>query len=517
MTMPALGSDALPNPGDLFEGKYRIERLIGKGGMGAVFSAQHELLQKRVAVKFLLGDIVTNPEAVKRFQNEAVSASKIQGDHVAQVMDVGTAHASGLPFMVMEFLDGGDLSQLLEQRGPLPVEDAVDYVLQGLEAIAQAHKQKIVHRDLKPANLFLARRPDGSSTIKVLDFGISKQSNPFSNTGNHGLTSTKSVLGSPLYMSPEQLRSAKNVDERADIWSLGVILFELLTGHVPFNGDSLGELFVSILEQPIPRVSQIRPDVPQALDEAILRCLQRPLEQRFSNVGELAYALAQCAPPRAIPSIERIMTTLGVHPGSMGALPVPMRGPEPSFVGFGTGAGGSGAFQAGAQTGPGQPGASTQNNWGRTGSGVHGAPPPKSKAPLYAGLAVVGVVLLGGLGGVGYWAKHRNDGATAGGTGTTTTTEPTVSAPPTNVNLPPPPSATIPVNTAGVQPTVTTTNTPPTDSAKVTHTGSPTGKLTGTKPPASVASSVASAPPPPPPPPATTGTKPFDPFAAGRR
>lgn len=510
--MPAMGTDALPNPGDVFEGKYRIERLIGKGGMGAVFVAQHELLQKRVAVKVLLGDIVTNQEALRRFQNEAISASKIQGDHVAQVMDVGMSRA-GLPFMVMEFLEGGDLSQLLEQRGPLAVEEAVDYVLQALEAIAQAHKERIVHRDLKPANLFVARRPDGSSTVKVLDFGISKQSNPFAATGNHGLTSTKSVLGSPLYMSPEQLRSAKNVDERADIWSLGVILFELLTGRVPFNGESLGELFVAILEQPLPRVSQIRPDVPQGLDDAIQRCLQRPLEQRFANVAELACALAPCAPARALGSVERVMTTLGFQPGSMGAIPVPARGPEPSYAGIAPGL----ATPSGArQTGPGALAQGTVSQWQRgTGSGAQAVgTPPRSRAPLLVGLAFLLVTLVGGAAVAAYFVKHRGGVAVASSASALVqTADPTASGGPVGAG-----QTSMPVPNTEIVPLAMSVAPTSTHRAEhktiVGHTAS-----SGAKPPLSeTAKPSASAPvvSHPPPPPATTGAK-FDPFATGRK
>ena len=171
MTMSS-GEEHLPQPGEVLAGKYRIERIIGKGGMGAVLSAQHELLGQRIAIKFLLGEIAQNPEAVARFNNEARNAFKIQSEHVCRIMDVGTER--GMPFMVMEFLEGEDLSQMIERGGALPVEDAVDYVLQALEAIAQAHALGIVHRDLKPANLFLHRRTDGSTIVKVLDFGIAK-------------------------------------------------------------------------------------------------------------------------------------------------------------------------------------------------------------------------------------------------------------------------------------------------------------------------------------------------------
>lgn len=492
MTMSPYGSEdhSLPKLGDLIVGKYRIEKLIGKGGMGAVFAAQHELLGQRVAVKFLLGDIVTNPEAVQRFLNEARNAAKIQSEHVCRVMDVGTAE-NGLPYMVLEFLEGLDLSQRLEQHGPLGVEEVVDYTLQALEAIAQAHALGIVHRDLKPANLFLARRADGGTTIKVLDFGIAKASNPFGEAGNHSLTSTKSMLGSPLYMSPEQLRSAKNVDARADIWAVGVIMYELLTGTVPFNGETLGELFIAILEQPAPPVMHRRGDVPQVLSEAISRSLVRAPEQRFQNVSELAQAIAPCAPGRAFASVERITSTLGMprpstvmpqasngynpHAQSSGGY----RPPSPSYVDQNAPVGtntGSGAHNL-------PPQASTNGSWGNTA----GEPPQQRKAPMIAGIALAAVVVLGLIGvGIVKVVAHRS---------TATATTATASAPtttPTSVM-----SATATTNTAATAtPTVDTSKiATPTNTAKVA-TGTPvnthaTATNAGTKSPGSA---IASAP-----------------------
>ena len=288
----------LPVPGDLFAGKYRIQRLLGRGGMGAVFAAHHEGLNKRVAVKFLLAEAASNEEAKARFKQEAQSASGLRNEHVAQVYDVSTGEDGGLPFMVMEYLDGQDLSQLLETQGWLPPEVACDYLMQALDAIHAAHRAKIVHRDLQPSNLFLARLEDGSTVVKVLDFGISKAQNGLGPMSG-ALTSTKAMLGSPLYMSPEQLRSSKSVDARADIWALGVILYELLTGTVPYTGENLGELFAAILEQePLP-VRQRAPHVPPELESVVMRCLQRQVHARFSSVAELAMALVPFAPARA--------------------------------------------------------------------------------------------------------------------------------------------------------------------------------------------------------------------------
>ncbi len=488
MTMSGhtVDDQSLPKVGDLIVGKYRIEKLIGKGGMGAVFAAQHELLGQRVAVKFLLGDIVTNQEAVQRFLNEARNAAKIQSEHVCRVMDVGTAE-NGLPYMVLEFLQGVDLSQRLEQGGPLGVEEAVDYTLQALEAIAQAHALGIVHRDLKPANLFLAHRTDGSPTVKVLDFGIAKASNPFGEGGNHSLTSTKSMLGSPLYMSPEQLRSAKNVDARADVWALGVILYELLTGVVPFNGESLGELFIAILEQPPAPIITKRGDIPQALSDAIGRCLIRAPEQRFQNVAELAQAIASCAPARSFASIDRITTTLGMPRPSM---VIPQAGvggynahaqssggyrpPSPSYVDTA-----GGRVQAntgsGAQNVP--PQTNTNASWGNT----SGEPQPASKAPLFAAIGVAALLVLG-VGAVGIYKVTHKTAATDPKPVSTIATVATTAVPPPTVTAP---TATMATTTTALTTTpavsTTTTNTPPHSTNTVVVVkppGSATGKPT---------------------------------------
>jgi eukaryotic-like serine/threonine-protein kinase len=258
-----------PKEGELFAGKFRIEKLLGQGGMGSVYLALHEQLRQKFALKVLLGEIATNPEAVARFINEASAAASIHGEHVARVSDVSTT-SGGLPYMVMEYLEGSDLAQLIELKGAIPAPDAVDYVLQALEAVHQAHEARIVHRDLKPSNLFLARKLDGTQIVKVLDFGISKIQGLQQQAGS--LTRTQSMLGSPLYMSPEQLRSSKTVDHLSDIWAIGVILYELLTGTVPYNGESIGELFAAILEQDAPSLRQRKPELDPGLDAVVMRC-----------------------------------------------------------------------------------------------------------------------------------------------------------------------------------------------------------------------------------------------------
>src|SRR5689334_6553526 len=214
-------------PGQMLAGKYRVERILGTGGMGVVVAAKHVELNILVAIKFLLPHVLSNQTAVARFAREARAAVRIKSEHVARVSDVGTLE-SGAPYMVMEYLDGGDLSAWLKERGALPVEQAVEFVLQASEAIAEAHALGIVHRDLKPSNLFVTRRRDGSMTVKVLDVGISKTTSI--DAAAMDMTATTAVMGSPLYMSPEQLQSSKDVDARSDIWSLGIILYELLAG-----------------------------------------------------------------------------------------------------------------------------------------------------------------------------------------------------------------------------------------------------------------------------------------------
>jgi serine/threonine-protein kinase len=329
----------LPAVGDVIAGKFRIERLLGRGGMGAVFAAHHEFLNQRVALKLVLGSIVQNKEARDRFMNEARAAFGIQSEHIARVLDVG--EDGGRPFMVLEYLEGSDLAHVVEQRGPLPVQEAVDYVMQALDAIGQAHAKGIIHRDLKPANLFIVRGSDGQGLVKVLDFGISKMTNPLA-PDSGGMTSTKAMLGSPYYMSPEQLRSSRTVDARTDIWAIGIILHELLTGEVPYKGDNLGELFANILEQDAPPIGTKRGDVPIELQNVVLRCLQRKADFRYGNVWELAKELVRFASQRAgapferlkqvAPNLPKPATSQGAT-AAMGQIPnVPGNQPIPPYT-----------------------------------------------------------------------------------------------------------------------------------------------------------------------------------------
>jgi len=294
-------------PGDILAGKYQVERVLGVGGMGVVVAAHHVQLEEKVALKFLLPDALHNSEAVARFVREARAAVKIKSEHVARVTDVGQLE-NGSPYIVMEYLDGSDLSGLLRNQGAMPVEQAVDFVLQACEALADAHALGIVHRDLKPANLFCIQRSDGGLSIKVLDFGISKITTP--GAPGHDMTRTSALMGSPLYMSPEQMTLSKGVDARTDIWSLGIILFELLTGRTPFEAEAVTHLAVKVTNDPAPPVRSIRFDAPAGLEAVIARCLEKDRAKRFQNVGELAVALRDFGPKNGRISVERVLGTL---------------------------------------------------------------------------------------------------------------------------------------------------------------------------------------------------------------
>jgi eukaryotic-like serine/threonine-protein kinase len=308
--------------GDVLANKYRVDRVLGVGGMGVVVAAHHLQLDDRVAIKFLLPDTLSNQEAVGRFAREARAAVKIKSEHVARVTDVGTLE-NGAPYMVMEYLEGVDLSGWVAERGVLPVERAVDFMLQACEAIAEAHALGIVHRDLKPANLFVARLPGGVDSVKVLDFGISKLTGLSASGGESSQTKTSALMGSPLYMSPEQMQSSKSVDSRGDIWALGVILYEVLTGAAPFVADTMPELVLSIMSSTPPTLRSHRPELPEGLDAVISRCLEKDRNKRIQTVGELAHALLPFGSKKARNSVDRISQVMQAAGIPMKALSEP--------------------------------------------------------------------------------------------------------------------------------------------------------------------------------------------------
>jgi serine/threonine-protein kinase len=331
-TPPSSAAPAGPpiTPGTVLAGKYRVERILGQGGMGVVVEARHIALEERVALKFLLPDFAVHPEASARFLREARAAVKIKSEHVARVSDVGTLD-SGSPYMVMEFLEGSDLSQALERTGTLKIEDAIDYLVQGCDALAEAHSYGIVHRDIKPANLFLGKRPDGTAIVKVLDFGISKTQG----AAVENLTKTMAAMGSALYMSPEQMRQTKSVDHRTDIYALGITLYELLAGKQPYYAETLPQLCAEILTGVPAPLRETRPDVPEDLARIIEKAYARDQQARFQTVSEFVVALAPFAPERSKSIIDRIARMGGL--GSPATNSTPAGGVALSNTGGGTG------------------------------------------------------------------------------------------------------------------------------------------------------------------------------------
>jgi serine/threonine protein kinase len=276
-------------PGDVVAGKYRVERVLGAGGMGVVVAARHLDLDQPVALKFILPHALAGKGNVERFMREARAAVRLKSEHVARVYDVGR-DAEDRPFMVLELLEGMDLARLSKEKGPLPVADAVEYLLQACEALVEAHASGIVHRDLKPQNLFVTRRLNGTPLVKVLDFGIAKAIGPGA-AGQMSLTDSSAIIGSPLYMAPEQMRSARTAEVRSDIWALGVILYELLAGEIPFDGETVTEVCIRVVNEEPTSLLDLRPGLDPALVAIAMRCLEKEPEARFHNVSALASAL----------------------------------------------------------------------------------------------------------------------------------------------------------------------------------------------------------------------------------
>lgn len=258
--------------------------------MGIVFAARHIELHELRAIKLMLPSALGDAEGVERFLREARAAVRLRSRHIARVLDIGRAD-DGAPFIVMEHLEGSDFRAVLESAGVLPVLDAIRYVAQACEGLAEAHAAGIVHRDLKPANLFLTREPNGAPCIKVLDFGIAKIG---SAAGAPALemTKTSEIIGTPMFMSPEQMRSTRDVDARTDVWALGVILFRALTGQAPFSGTTITQLCAAVVADPAPPPSSLRGGLPFGLEAVILRCLEKDPGRRYANAAELGAALA---------------------------------------------------------------------------------------------------------------------------------------------------------------------------------------------------------------------------------
>jgi serine/threonine-protein kinase len=465
-------------PGDIIAGKYRVEVVLGRGGMGVVVAATHVELEQRVALKFLLPDAAAHPEFVARFAREAKAAAKIKSEHGVKILDVGTL-PTGLPYMVMEYLDGEDLKQLLKRTGPIAIDAATGFLLQASEALAEAHLLGIVHRDLKPANLFLTRYPNGDPLIKVLDFGISKSA-PSPNELQ--LTGDAMMLGSPNYVSPEQLTSAKTVDARSDIWSLGVVLYELLTGVKPFQAGSAAKFIATILYNPHKPIREVRKDVPEGLAEIVDRCLAKDPQRRFQNVAELARSLAPFGPPRSELSVWNIMKAFGATT-SGGSRPPPAAPGAPSGL------------------------ATTSTERSDPTVGVPIADKPKTERKRKGGGAVGGilvVLLMGGTGVMLWWLRTAPPRVNVA---SPPPVEPAVSSAPSESPAAPPPtpSAAPSSSAAAPQPEAQDAATAPATSAAAAASAEPAPSATPAQSAAPAASSPAtpaSAAPPPPAPPA---------------
>src|SRR5580700_2456319 len=276
--------------GQVIDGKYRLTRLMGTGGMGAVYEGENVLIRRRVAIKILNADSASNKENIRRFEREAQAAGEIGNEHILEVLDIG-ALPNGDRYMVMEFLDGETLAARIERLGRLTPKQVAPIALQFLAALASAHAAGIIHRDLKPENIFILRAKAGRADfVKLIDFGISKFSRPFLE-GEHRMTRANAVLGTPCYMSPEQARGASETDVRSDIYSCGVILYESVTGRLPFEGDSFNDLMFKIAlsdaPSPLTHVPSLDPDFAWLINHAIAR----DPEARFATAQQFAEAL----------------------------------------------------------------------------------------------------------------------------------------------------------------------------------------------------------------------------------
>jgi serine/threonine-protein kinase len=310
--------------GEILAGKYRVERLLGVGAMGVVVAAMHVDLHEIRAIKLMLPSMLGDVEGVERFLREARAVSKLRSRHVATVFDVGRL-ASGAPYIVMEHLEGSDLKSVLSERGVLSPGEAATFVSEACEALSEAHAAGIIHRDIKPANLFVVTRRGAPPSIKLLDFGIAKMASGPGGQAAMEITKTQEILGTPLYMAPEQMRSMRNADARSDVWSLGVILYRALTGRLPFEGETLTEVCVAVLSDTPPRPSTLRPDLPRGLEAVILGCLEKDPSKRIAGAAELATALA----PFVIPTVRAPLQSFAAEQSIVTFGPPPPIPPPP--------------------------------------------------------------------------------------------------------------------------------------------------------------------------------------------
>ncbi|MGE5184627.1 MAG: serine/threonine protein kinase [Acidobacteriota bacterium] len=452
-------------PGEILLGKYRVEEVIGIGGMGCVVRASHLYLQQPVAIKILLPTMVEHQSTVQRFMREAQATVKLRSEHIARVMDVSTL-PDGTPVMVMEYLEGHDLNQILRHHGPQMPQAVVDLMLQACEGISEAHALGIIHRDIKPSNFFITRRPDGSNLLKILDFGISKAGGD----GLSELTGTQTVVGTPTYMAPEQMQTARSTDPRSDIWSMGVVMYQLLAGRPPFEAENYAQLVLMVANNP---PAPLTTPLPGGLANIVLRCLEKDPKNRIQNVGELARMLAPYAsdPLSAQQSAERASRILAAPRGSQPGFPL-------------TSSAGAGVSLT--------PPALTPKSWGNNTSSVGGAAGQMGTKVVRGGrgLVIAGVATLCIAAGAGGFMLAKRGGGgdkdthvTAPEPAATTATMPATmpAQPPVAPPTPPtttataPATPTVPTTAAKTETAKTSTSTKPT-TAKTETTKSTTAK-----------------------------------------
>lgn len=394
------------SPGEIVADKYLIDSIVGAGGMGIVYLARHLQLGGRLALKFLSAQCLDSPEGIERFRREAQTAARLDSEHVVRVFDVGT-HTNGLPYMVMEYLEGRDLGRIIQDSGSLPIDVTASLLVQACSALDEAHRHGIIHRDLKPSNLFCIRRSDGSLSIKVVDFGISKVSGDAADL-EKGITITGHIIGSPSYMSPEQMKTPNRIDNRSDIWQLGVVLYECLTGKLPFPGSTYAEICLKVHQEPHLPVIAHGIGVPPGLQAIIDSCLAKEPAQRFQTARDLAAALRHFAPHVPLPSVPFSSTADSAAPGASSK--------------------GSGPAKASNKRGP---GSGTEPAW------AHSRPAPSTRWRLPLGLSALALVAVSTV----TWLVFRHD---AGSQPVAADAEVKVSPPDAKVEASPPAAAAAP-------------------------------------------------------------------------